>query len=235
MSSCVEKIRQILCLTICLGVAGCAYHGKIPRGVYTATPTDKRVDASLLVISDKNIAQKIVITDPTSAALYDFTLDVGDGTVVAVADALSAFVTRVDAGPASLENTYDFVAEVKLEAGLTRADCTGSMPNLAARQNGLCSLLTVSIRQAKNQTRRGTFSARRWSAFEQRGGASAVRWANKSTLYLFSPVLIPLYTQLQGSLLRRQFQTHLQEMLDDISGQLKGRPDLFNTEDVPAP
>lgn len=218
----------------CLMLAGCAYHGRVPRGIYRPVLQSSRADHSLLVISDKNIPSQILITDPTSSALYDFTLDVGDATAVAVTDMLSSFVARADAGGHQLENNYDFAADVKLEAGLTRSDCTGSLANLAARQNGLCTDLTVSIRRAGQAKALGSFSVRRWSVFDKRGAASTVRWLNKSTVYLLSPVLIPLYTQLQGAQLRRQFQTHLKEILDDISQQLKDRPDIFQTGDVPA-
>lgn len=225
---CLRLVGMIFCLLL----VGCAYHGRVPRGIYHPTAQPNRADQSILVVSDKNIPQKILITDPTSSALYDFTLEVGDGTAVAVTDALSAFVARADAGAQRLENQYDLIADVKLEAGLTRADCAASMPNLAARQNGLCTMLTLTVRPSGSPHALGSFSARRWSAFEKPGAAATVRWLNKSTVYLLSPVLLPTYTQLQGAQLRRQFQTHLKEILDDISAQLQDHPNIFQPSSV---
>lgn len=227
-----EFYIRLVGIIACLLLAGCAYHGKVSRGIYHPTPRTDRADASILIVSDKNIPQQVLITDPTSSALYDFTLEVGDGTLVAVTDFLSAFVARADAGVPGLEGQYDFVAEVRLDVGLTRADCTANMPNLAARQNGLCTLLMLSIRPSGSPHVLGSFSARRWGVFDKPGAAAVVRWLNKSTIYLLSPVLLPIYTQLQGAQLRRQFQTHLKEMLDEISTELQEQTDIFTSAHV---
>ena len=233
MFPCINFKPVLLVLATGLLLAGCAYHGRVPRGIYHPLSQPQRADVSLLVISDKNIPPEIVITDPTSAALYDFTLTIGDGTAVAVTDALSALVTRADAGPQRLEKTYDFVVDVQVEAGLTRADCTGSMTQLAARQDGLCTQVMFSLRRGGEQTVLGSFSGKRWGVFAKRGAASTVRWVNKSSLYILSAVLIPLYTQLQGEQLRQQYQTHIKEILDDIVAQLESQPQLFQTKDTP--
>jgi len=221
-------IRSISCICLLAALSGCAYHGRVRRGLYVAPKTTHPADASILIISDKNIPDKLTITDPTSSALYDFTLDVGDGTVVAVTDALATLIARADAGPHTLENQYDFVADVKLADELTRSNCAGEMIYLAARQNGLCTQLSVTLRRAGEKTPLGTFSARRWSVFDKPGAASVTRWLNQHTLYLLSPVLLPAYTQLQGAQLRRQFENHLTEIVDEIREEITARPELFH-------
>ena len=220
-------VRWIGCVCLLAALSGCAYHGRVRRGLYLPLKTTQPIEASILIISDKNIPDKLTITDPTSSALYDFTLDVGDGTVVAVTDALGTLIARADAGPHTLENQYDFVADVKLAGELTRSNCAGEMIYLAARQNGLCTQLSVTLRRAGEKTPLGTFSARRWSVFDKPGAASVTRWVNQHTLYLLSPVLLPAYTQLQGAQLRRQFENHLTQLADELRTEIAARPDLF--------
>ena len=230
---CTPLIRLLVCALLATTLTACAYHGRIRRGLYIPGGTTQKADKSLLVISDKGIPDKIAITDPSNTSFYDFTLDVADGTAVAVTDMLAQFVTRADAGTSALENRYDFAVDVKLSGELTRSNCASELKNLAARQNGLCTQLMLTIRRSGKPDVLTALSARRWSPFDKPSTATVLRWINEHTLYLLSPIFLPAYTQLQGAQLRRQFETHLQEMLDEMSQTLRAQPEVFNLPDAP--
>ncbi len=207
-------------------LTGCMYHGRLRRGIFNEPGQPERIEASILVLSDKIMPAQISISDPDSAALYGFTLDVSDAVMVAATDALGTLFTRADAGPHRLEDKYHFTAEVKLVSKLTRVDCDDALHNweqVGARQNGLCTQLTLTLHRAGQDKPIGEFSAKRWEVFARPGTASVVRWINEHTLYLFSPVLIPAYTQLQGNVLRqileRQISGNLTQIMEEISGQ----------------
>lgn len=202
------------------------YHGRLRRGIFNQPAQPERIEASILVLSDKIIPAQISVSDPDSAALYGFTLDVSDAIMVAATDALGTLFARADAGVQNVEDKYNFTAEVKLISKLTRVDCDGSLSNLeqvGARQNGLCTQVILTLRRVGQDKPIGEFSAKRWEVFARPGTASVVRWINEHTLYLFSPVLIPAYTQLQGNVLRqileRQISGNLTQIIEEISGQ----------------
>lgn len=231
--SLIKPIRLVGCLLWLTLLVACTYHGRIRRGLYTPRAQSSPTDVSLLVIADKNIPNRISVTDPTNTSFYDFTLDVADGTAVAVTDMLAQFVARADAGTHTLESRYDFAVDVKLSGELTRSNCASELKNLAARQNGLCTQLTLTIRHGTKPDVLTTLSARRWSPFDKPGTATVLRWINEHTFYLLSPIFLPAYTQLQGTQLRRQFETHLQEMLDEMSQTLHAQPEVFNLPHAP--
>ena len=220
----------LLCLFVAILATGCTYRGQIRRGIYTQAPSSKRVDASILVIADHHLPPQILITEPDNADTQSFVLQTADGVAVAATDALATLFMRADAGSADLENKYDFVADVQLEAGLTRNNCEGTLSKWAVRQDGLCTLLTLSVRRAGEETPLATLSASRWRPFRTPGLASSVRWLDRHTRIFFF-VLTPLYVQTQGNALRNQFEDNLKETLEDVMEQLAQKRAAF----VPAP
>ncbi len=215
------QMRRVffLLLLVSMGTA-CTYHGQIRRGLYTRPAYRDRTDASILVVADRQIPAQILITDPDNADTQAFVLDTVDGVAVAVTDALGTLFTRADAGSATLQEHYDFVADVTLESGLTRTNCTGELSQWAVRQAGLCTLLTVTIRKAGETTPLATATSSHWREFRTPGLASSVRWLDTHTRIFFF-ILTPLYVQSQGHALRKQFEDNLTDTLDDIVNQLK--------------
>lgn len=215
-----------LLVTLC-ALNACTYHGRVKRGLYPTSTAPARVDASVLVISDRYLPAQLTFAEPETSSLYTFTLDTADGVMVAVTDALSTQIARADAGPHTLENRYDFAADIHLEAQLTRSDCTGRLGAQAVRVPGLCTQLALTLRRADGAEALGTFSARRWGMFHKPGLAAALLWLNEHTFSLLSPVLVPGYTQLQGTSLRRQFEKQLIEMLNEIIQQIQDHQDQY--------
>ena len=218
--------RHTIFLLTFLGLgllSGCTYHTHIRRGIYTAPANENRIDASVLVVTDSHIPSQVTLAEPDTASLYAFTFDTADGVAVAATDALSTLIARADAGPHTLEPHYDLAADVKLEAGLTRSNCEENFDHLAAHLTGLCIQVTLSLRKATSTEPLSVFSAKRWEAFHTPGVPAAVEWLNKHTLSLLSPVLVPVYTQLKGAALRRQFEQNLQSILHEIIQQAAAR------------
>ena len=206
------------------------YHGRLRRGIFREPTQPEKIDASVLVITDKITPAQVSVSDPDSAALYGFSLDTADALMVAATDALGTLFAKSDAGAQRIEGRYDFTAEVKLISKLTRVDCVGALDNLAqvgARQNGLCTQLMLTLRRVGQDKPISEFSAKRWEVFARPGTASVVRWINEHTFYLFSPVLIPAYTQLQGGVLRQTLERQIHDNLGQIMDEMTRQKNIF--------
>lgn len=225
----LRMFHGLVGVLLTLLLTGCSYHGQIRRSVYPSTPAPTIFNASVLIIQPGNVPDSLTISDPTSQALYDFSLDIKESVYSSTADMLKSSFTQVQTGPKTQENQFDLIADISLTAELTRSDCTSKQPQLAARQNGLCTELTLSLRPAGKAVPLQTFSARRFSVFEKPGASAVIRALNKWTLYILSPILLPTYTQLQGNQLRKQFQTQLQDMLGDLQKQIQTQEDFLPT------
>ena len=103
-------------------VAGCTYRGPIRRGIYTQPPQKDRLDASVLVVTDRHLPDELSVTDPGNDTQL-FVLQTADGVAVAVTDALGTLFARADAGSITLQDSYDFIAQITLASTLTSTSC----------------------------------------------------------------------------------------------------------------
>jgi len=213
---------------LALCVTGCTYRGQVRRNIYQGALSTPKINASVLVLTDKNIPQELLITDTDNSDFQSFRLETKDGIAAAVTDAMSTLFTQADSGSATRQAEYDFIAEVTLESGLTRNNCAGELARWAVRQEGLCTLVTLALRQP-NGTRIAEAKASRWREFRTPGFASSVRWLNKHTL-IFSPVLTPIYMQAAGRTLREHFEANLTESLEDITAELAQQRAAFSAK-----
>ena len=217
----VFTVFMLLCL-----FCACTYHGKIRRGIYHANPLDNRVNAFLLVVSDRNIPEQILITDPKHSDSQAFVLNTGDGVAVATADALATLFMYVDAGTYQIQNKYDYVADVTVEAGLTRGNCEGELAKWSVRKPGLCTLITISLRRPDSNQVLASAKASRWREFTTPGFAASLGWLKEHT-FILSPLFTPFYMQAQGHKLRKQFEENLTESLQDIVLELQTQRQVF--------
>lgn len=210
----------ISCVLLGCVLTACTYHGRVRRGFYSVVPAPaSKLDTSVLVLTD-TLPSPITLADPDKPSLYSYSLDVADGVLVATTDALGTLVTQADAGPARLASNYKWVAKLTLDTQLTRSDCTSTLTQ-TIRQNGLCTQLTLTLYRALSQQPAGVFTARRWVIFQQPGVASGLWWVNAHTFSLLSPILMPIYTQLQGAHLRKQFEQQITEILQEITQHMQ--------------
>jgi len=219
------RLLTLLVLALCLG--GCTYRAQVRRGIYRGPENALKINASVLVISDENIPQELFIGDTENNGLQSFLLETKDGVTAAVTDALGTLFATAEAGSANLRAGYPFWADVTVKSGLTRTPCEWETPAWAARNEGLCTVLTVVIRRTDGENI-AQAQASRWQEFRTPGLAAAVRWLNKYTL-IFSPVLTPIYMQSKGHALRKQFEDNLTEALQDITAQLAQQRTAFES------
>ena len=219
---------RLLVLLICLfTVNACTYRGQVRQGIYQGAALTPKVNASVLLITDNHLAPEIVITDTDNSDLQSFRLQTQDGITAAVTDALGTLFTQANSGSVALQANYNFVAQVTVEAGLTRNNCEGELARWVVRREGLCTLVTLALHQPDGKEITQA-KASRWREFRTPGFASSVRWFNRHT-FIFSPVLTPVYMQSQGNALRKQFEDNLTEALEDIMSQLAQKRGLFGT------
>ena len=216
--------RRILCLLLFVFfVAGCTYRGPIRRGIYTSSSLSNRLDASVLVVTDRNLPEEILISEPGNDTQL-FVLQTKDGVAVAVTDALGTLFERADAGSVTLQERYDFIAQITLASTLTSTSCEDDI--LPQQTPGLCTFISISISPVGQEDEAITASAKRWKAFRTPGIASSVKWLDKHTRILF-PILAPIYVQAQGNTLRNQFENSLKEALENITTDFAKHRETF--------
>ncbi len=220
------KVHWIVPLVLVLFVNGCTYHGQVRRGIYNKSASSSPINASVLVLADKGIPLEMLITDTENSDTQSFLLKTKDGVTAAVTDALGTLFKIADAGDRQIQNQYNFVADVRIESGLTRNSCEGELAKWAVRKEGLCTILTISLRHPDG-TAVTQAKATQWQEFRTPGFASSVRWVNKHT-WIFAPILTPIYMQSQGNTLRQQFEDNLTNALTDIISQLEEKRTLFD-------
>ena len=83
--------RYLPALLLCFTLCGCTYNGTVRRGLYQTPKAGEKLNASVLVVADRNIPQEVYITDPDDSDMQAYRLHVGDGVAVAVTDAMATF------------------------------------------------------------------------------------------------------------------------------------------------
>lgn len=92
-------------------LSGCTYHGKIKRGIYHHNDFKEKINARVMVVSDKYYPVTMTID-----SFGQFTYYMSDGLPVAVADALANLFTEVDVDTYEHRKDYDFIAEIDYKA-----------------------------------------------------------------------------------------------------------------------
>ena len=216
--------KRIFCgLLVGFIITGCTYHGQIRRGLYVQPPLPDRINASVLVVTDRNVPREITVADPGNDSQL-FVLQTADGVAVAATDALGTLFTRAEAGSIALQAQYDFIAQVTLASSITSTSCQNTP--LPPQEPGLCTLVSVSISPVGREKVQVTAQDTRWKPFRTPGVASSVRWLDKHTR-IFFPILAPWYVQTQGNNLRNQFEQNLTEALQHITEELSQRRTAF--------
>ncbi len=207
----------------------CTYHGQLRRGVYQAPIQPNRIFATVLVVADQSIPEKILFTEPESSSLKAYMVKTADAVAVAATDALATRFERVDAGVHTLAPQYDYVAEVTYQAGLTRTNCEEDSSSLSVRVNGLCTKMKLVLHTPQDKTPLFTASARQWDEFLLPGFPAGVKWLNQHTFSILFPILDPLYVQTQGMHVRRTLEKQLKEILQEMISKLDEKRELFSS------
>ncbi len=224
----MKHLRLLVCLSLAIFLHACSYHHKLPRGIFAAPTADERIQASVLVLSDKVAQKQFVLKDYHSQnSVHSYKIDLSDGSLAATADALATLFTTVDVNSSKYANKYDYRAQLIYMVGSTKTDSTESVQWFGGQPPMLETRVMIELYDT--QTDRKVFSM--FSARQNRvemtdASAAAQRVENKGTA-LFLPLTGPVYTQQFGDDLRYTLSRDLSECLTEISQTLQQNRELF--------
>lgn len=227
------KNAVFLLLAGCL-LAGCTYHGRIKRNVYRALDLPEKIDANVMVVSDKYIDSPFYLDDP-SFSFTRFKIRTDDGVAVAAADALGTLFTEVEVNPSRFRRNYDYVAEVEYSsnASYVRDPQANRLMEEALFQHLLGSqnrflwvrkiyypyiITNIRLTLRKPDTRQAVAVYNARSAVKMELGVWAVttEFLTTFSLGILAPVTGPLYAQAAGHDLRKELEQGLQLSLASI-------------------
>lgn len=224
----MKYVRVIAFLFLTLLLGACSYHHKLPRGIFAAPSTDKHIQASVLVASDKVAQKQFVFKDYHSQnSVHSYKIDLADGSLTATADALATLFIPVDVNSSKQANKYDYIAQLTYTVGSTQTDSMDSVQWFSGQPPILETRVMIEI--YKVDTLRKVFSifASRQNRVEMTdASATAQRVENKGTT-LFLPITGPVYTQQFGNDLRYTLARDLSDCLTEISQTLQQNRALF--------
>ena len=85
----MKLIRLFCCLLGSVLLGACAYHNKLPRGIFTAAPGAQKINVSVLVPSDHVAQKQFVLKDYHSQnSVHSYKSDLADGSLTAAPECL---------------------------------------------------------------------------------------------------------------------------------------------------
>ena len=105
----------VFTLILCQLLCACTYHGKIHRGIYKHSDFEEKINARVMVVSDKHFPVTFSLEDAQAKYSYRLT----DGLPIAVADALATLFTEVEVNEDRYRKNYDYIAEIEYQADIS--------------------------------------------------------------------------------------------------------------------
>ncbi len=145
----MKKISlSLISLALLFVVSGCTYHGKIHRSIYHHKDFEEKINARVMVVSDKFYKEPLLLD------IYGrYTYRLYDGLPVAVADALSTLFTEVDVNEYRYRKDYDYIAEIEYTAHISGGESKFQHEQLlltyTTKLPFLITNLTITIRNPK--------------------------------------------------------------------------------------
>lgn len=206
-----------LFVCFCFAFQGCAYHGRIHRGIYKHSDYSDKIDARVMVVGNKFIPEQVTFSDRS------FTFQVRDGVSVAVADALATLFTEVDVNDADKGKEYDYIVEADYRASVffeSRLYITNVIYAKEVRFPGLSTSLTLTVRNPH--------TGYAVSRYHHEESTLLPTEAEKPLLFLTGmlsvltlTLLSPLYLQANGHYMRKTLEEDLRLSLRSIMPEMK--------------
>jgi len=221
-------IRLFCCLLGPVLLSACAYHNKLPRGIFTATPSTSKINASVLVPSDHIAQKQFVLKDYHSQnSVHSYKIDLADGSLTAAAEALATLFHPVEVNPAKYAAQYDYRAEVDYTVSNGKTDSLASVQWFGGQPPVLQTRVAINLYNTHTNELIFSAYATRQNRVEMTDtSAAAQRVENKGTA-LFLPVTGPVYTQAFGNNLKDTLARDLRECLAEIAHTLQQNRALF--------
>ena len=224
----MKFIRLFCYLLSALLLGACAYHQKLPRGIFTAPQSGEKLAVSVLVPSDKVAQKQVVLKDYHSQnSVHSYKIDVADGSLTAAADALGTLFQTVEVNPSKHAAQYTYRADVTYTVSSGKTDSLQSIQWFGGQPPLLYTRVVIDL----YDTRTGTLVFSAYAARQNRvemtdTSAAAQRVENKGTA-VFLPVTGPIYTQAFGDNLKDTLARDLAECLTEIAATLRQNRALF--------
>ena len=224
----MKTIRLFCCLLGALLLSACAYHNKLPRGIFAAPGAEEKILARVLVASDKIAQKQFVFKDYHSQnSVHSYKIDLADGSLTAAADALGTLFDTVEVNPSKHAAQYDYVAQLNYTVFNGKTDSLDSVQWFGGQPPLLETRVLITLYDTRTQKQVFALFASRQNRVEMTNtSATAQRVENKGTALLL-PVTGPVYTQTFGDNLRATLARDLHECLDDIAQTLQQQRSLF--------
>ena len=224
----MKSIRLFCYLLTTLLLGACAYHNKLPRGIFAVPQSGEKVAASVLVPSDKVTQKQVVLKDYHSQnSVHSYKIDVADGSLTAAADALGTLFETVEVNPSKYAAQYDYRADVDYTVSSGKTDSLQSIQWFGGQPPLLETRVVINLYDTRTNALVFSAYATRQNRVEMTDtSATAQRAENKGTV-LFLPVTGPIYTQAFGNNLRDTLARDLRECLTEIASTLAQNRALF--------
>ena len=224
----MKFIRLFCCLLSCVLLGACAYHNKLPRGIFTAPQNGQKLAASVLVPSDNVVQKQVVLKDYHSQnSVHSYKIDVADGSLTAAAEALGTLFQIVEVTPSKHAAKYDYRANVTYTVSNGKTDSLQSIQWFGGQPPLLQTRVVIDLYDTRTGALIFSAYATRQNRVEMTDtSAAAQRVENKGTT-VFLPVTGPIYTQAFGDNLKDTLARDLRECLAEIAATLQQNRGLF--------
>ncbi len=221
--------KSLWALAFALSLSACSYHNKLPRGIFAAPAADPRVNASVLLVSDKIAQKHFVFKDYHSQnSVHSYKLALAEGSLTATAEALGTLFETVEVNPSKYAPHYDYRAELTYTVGSTKTDSSESVQWFGGQPPPILEtrVLVHLYDTRTNQLVFSMFSSRQNRIEMTDASATAQRVENKAGT-VFLPLTGPVYTQTFGDNIRYTLSRDLSQCLTDIARTLEQNRALF--------
>lgn len=200
-------------LCAALIMQGCTYHGKIRRGIYKHPDYIEKINARVMVVSNKYFPVT-VSADPYGQ--YNFRLS--DGLPIAVADALGTLFTEVDVNEYKYRKNYDYIVEIDYEAKLEPGAAKIQLQNVLTPVITFAPVLTTYLTLTVRNPQTGYAVARYFDVtykFPPLKNNDTALWLANFFKVITLGLLSPLEFQIMGSKIRKMLENGITASLSD--------------------
>ena len=224
----MKFIRLFCCLLIALLLGACAYHNKLPRGIFAAPGAEEKIPVRVLVASDKIAQKQFVFKDYHSQnSVHSYKIGLADGSLTAAAEALGTLFDTVEVNPSKYAAQYDYVAQLSYTVSNGKTDSLDSVQWFGGQPPVLETRVLITLYNTRTQKQVFSLFASRQNRIEMTDTSAAAQRAENKGTALFLPVTGPVYTQAFGNNLRNTLARDLAACLTDITNTLQQSRALF--------
>lgn len=224
----MKSIRLFCCL---LGLAlsqACAYHNKLPRGIFAAPVADERVSVSVVVASDKIAQKQFVLKDYHSQnSVHSYKIGLSDGSLTAAAEALGTLFETVEVNTSKTADKYDYQAELNYTVSDGKTDSLESVQWFGGQPPILETQVLIELYDTRTDQKVFSMFASRQNRVEMTDASAVTQRVENKGKTLFLPFTGPVYTQQFGDDLRYTLARDLSQCLTEIAETLQQNRALF--------